>query len=431
MKKPQINIVGGGLAGLSAAYTLLKHGGTNVTLYEARSMVGGRVQSRMVHERNIDFGGFLIYPWYTQCNALIHELGIDTALVKTPLSDIYYFLDDSGVALTENDVPLSVADGLMLWSKSFLKILQTSSLAEPDLLLFGGTTISEYLQLTLGTEGHAGLYETFFDTVGQGYCYGPIDQAKTAFMAPIVRQMKFYGDIRSTSFFPQGSQTLVDHLVREITALGGTIHTNTPITGIDGTVLQSKKQHFESDAIIFAQTASSDLYGSILPNVPTECWYTHFVTVAVELAATPVVGNTKNWGAAFYAPKPEMSAQAVSIMNSSSLYGAELDGCIVMNIVLRNQKASTITPKKISDLVRSELYRLFPNIHNERIVDSVHWTETMPVSQETFVQAVRDANGKNGYYFAGDFLGAPSMETAITTGQNAAKELIATLQISA
>ena len=48
----------------------------------------------------------------------------------------------------------------------------------------------------------------------------------------------------------------------------------------------------------------------------------------------------------------------------------------------------------------------------------------MPVAQEAFVQAVRDAQGKQGYFFAGDFLGAPSIETAIATGNAAAERVV-------
>lgn len=422
-----ISVVGAGLAGLTAAYTLCKNSNANVHIFESESSAGGRVQSRLVHGQNIDFGGFLMYPWYAEGHKLFDDLGIGDLLVKTPLSDIYYFLDSSGVAVKEEDVPFSMGEGLQIWMKSFVKILQTSSLSEPDLTLFDSKTISEYLRSTLGVDSHAGLYETFFDTVNQGYCYGPVDQSKTAFMAPIVRQVKFHGDIRTTSFFPQGSQVIVDHLVREITSLGGTMHYNTPITEIDGLTIRSKDQEFQSDTIVFAQTVSKELYASIMPNIPTECWYTHFITVAVQLPHVPIVGNVSNWGAAFYAPDTTIPQQVLSAINASALYGPELNSCIILNIIVRENDRKTINVNELQGITSKELRRLFPNIHNEEILDFVHWKQTMPVAQETFIQAIRDQHGKNGYYFAGDFLGAPSIETAIATGKKAANDVLANL----
>lgn len=427
MIKKNVAVVGGGLAGLTAAYTLCKNPNIEVHLFESEGSVGGRVQSRMVLGHNIDFGGFLIYPWYTEGHKLFDELGISELLVKTPLSDIYYFLDATGIAVKENDAPLPLGDGLELWLKSFVKLLQTSSVSEPDLILFEGKTISEYLRSTLGVTGPAGAYETFFNTVSQGYCYGPVTQAKAAFMAPIVRQMTFHGDIRTTSFFVQGSKTLTDHLAREITALGGTIHYNTPITNIDGLRFQSSAQEFSADAIIFAQTASKDLYASIMPEVSPDCWYTHFITVAVKLAETPIVGNVNNWGAAFYAPDVTNPHQTVSVINAASLYGSELNSCFILNILIRNGENQTFESKDVNAVVHTELRRLFPNIHNEEVLDFVHWKQTMPVAQEAFVQAVRDRYGKDGHYFAGDFLGAPSIETAIATGKKAANDVLADL----
>jgi len=43
--KRRVIVVGGGVAGLTAGATLLKHGGFDVTLLEADNRIGGRVQS--------------------------------------------------------------------------------------------------------------------------------------------------------------------------------------------------------------------------------------------------------------------------------------------------------------------------------------------------------------------------------------------------
>ena len=55
----KIAVIGGGLSGLAAAYTLSQKG-FSVSVFEAESTCGGRVQSLPVHDRQVDFGGFII-----------------------------------------------------------------------------------------------------------------------------------------------------------------------------------------------------------------------------------------------------------------------------------------------------------------------------------------------------------------------------------
>ena len=412
------------MAGLSAAYALSRGKDVSVTLFESQANLGGRVQSRKVRGRGVDFGGFLLYPWYEETHRLLRELGLTERLRKTPLSEIYYFLGDDGIATKESDVPFSLADGVKIWGKSFFQLIPKPNLAAPDLDRFDGATVSDYLRATLGTPGHAGLYETFFDTVNQGYCYGPVTKSKAAFMAPIVRQVKVHGDIRTTSFFPDGSQALVDALAAGIIANGGSIRLSSPIVSVSGLSVRTEREEFSGDAIVFAQTVSDVLYRQILPGVTPDCWYTHFITAAVELDATPIVANTRDWGAAFYAPNEATPVQALSAINLSSLYGPELASCVMLNVVVRGRDGDALAADEIEQIVLAETTRLFPGNGAGRMVESVHWAKTMPVSQEPFVQAVRDAHGTNGHYFAGDFLGAPSIETAIATGVDAANAIL-------
>ena len=96
---PTIAIVGGGLAGLNAAYQLKKMG-LSSTLYEAKSQVGGRTQSvtgavgpRLV----LDIGGHFINTDHEDMLALADELGLslynrneDTAQSAIPAASYYF-----------------------------------------------------------------------------------------------------------------------------------------------------------------------------------------------------------------------------------------------------------------------------------------------------------------------------------------------------
>lgn len=423
MKKTSIAIVGGGMAGLSAAFRLVQDETLSITLFEATDHLGGRVHHRIIRGHAIDFGGFLIYPWYKECLDLLRALNLTDQLAKTPLSDIFYMLGDDTIGKRDFDLKFSKRDMITLWAKSLVKLLPNTELARPDLDRFHNTTISEYLRTALRAHAHAGIYETFFDTVNQGYCYGSVTQTKAAFMAPIVRQVTLHGDIRSTSFLPDGSGIVLHAIEKEILRRGGIIRKNSPVTHVSGhTINHDASQHY--DGILFAQTVTQDLYRQILPGIEPDCWYTQYITLAVECDATPNVGNTLNWGAAFYEPHAALPLQTHSIINLASLCGTDLRNCLMLNIVVRSPQSATLNSRKLHMLVQKELTRLFPGLEATKILDYVHWEKTMPIAQESFVRAIRAAQGRHGYYFAGDFLGAPSIETAIATGHAAANAVL-------
>jgi predicted NAD/FAD-dependent oxidoreductase len=48
----------------------------------------------------------------------------------------------------------------------------------------------------------------------------------------------------------------------------------------------------------------------------------------------------------------------------------------------------------------------------------------MPIASENFIESKRSGQGLNNIYYAGDFMGCPSMETALLNGKRAAEKLI-------
>ncbi|MFQ3612243.1 MAG: NAD(P)/FAD-dependent oxidoreductase [Cyanobacteriota bacterium] len=75
---PKIAIVGGGLAGLNAAYQLKKLG-LSSTVYEAKSILGGRIQSQAVVELSLinDLGGCFVNSDHEDILELVQELNLE------------------------------------------------------------------------------------------------------------------------------------------------------------------------------------------------------------------------------------------------------------------------------------------------------------------------------------------------------------------
>ena len=82
MLKRKVIIIGGGLAGLSAAYELSQDERFDIHLIEKNNRLGGRIDSYTVNGQTVDVGGFLVYPWYKRYHELIIELNLSEELVK-------------------------------------------------------------------------------------------------------------------------------------------------------------------------------------------------------------------------------------------------------------------------------------------------------------------------------------------------------------
>ncbi|MEE9503505.1 MAG: FAD-dependent oxidoreductase [Thermodesulfobacteriota bacterium] len=97
-KKPKIAIIGGGIAGLAAAYHLQKYN-LDTTLYERRSEVGGKFSTLEVEGIYINRGALMFSRKFNPCfTEIIDELGID-----------YYQLEMSKFILQDGDrlIPLN------------------------------------------------------------------------------------------------------------------------------------------------------------------------------------------------------------------------------------------------------------------------------------------------------------------------------------
>jgi monoamine oxidase len=99
-----IAIVGGGVAGLTAAYRLSK-AGQSVTLYEASDRLGGRMFTRRDFNEDGQFcelGGELVDTGHTALRTLAGELGVEIQPIAPQNGEDFYFFD--GRLRTQRDM---------------------------------------------------------------------------------------------------------------------------------------------------------------------------------------------------------------------------------------------------------------------------------------------------------------------------------------
>ena len=106
MKK--VIVIGGGLAGMSAAYYLLKNGRGryDVTLLESEKHLGGRVLTKKVSGVDVDMGGFMIFPFYRKFKSLVKDLGLKKLLRPIKSNREYYKLKNRGSLVADEKISL-------------------------------------------------------------------------------------------------------------------------------------------------------------------------------------------------------------------------------------------------------------------------------------------------------------------------------------
>jgi hypothetical protein len=200
-------------------------------------------------------------------------------------------------------------------------------------------------------------------------------------------------------------------MAKTIKAKGGKFHLNTTVQSVFKNKLVTNKGDFSADAIVFAKTAS-------------DIKYTHFITALVEFKSTVSIDKDKNWGACMYKENTEYKLPILSAINLKELYTDKMKHFVTLNIKVRDDKILPLTNAELLKVIHPQLKFRFPNAAPIRIVEMVNWKNAMPVSSEKTVDKLNKNQGRNAHYYAGDFMGCPSMETALMTGKNAAKKLI-------
>jgi len=421
MKKHTI-IIGAGLAGLAAGYTLTK-AGHKVTIIEKESYPGGRVRSLPIDGHMVDFGGFIIYPWYKQYHRLIKELGLKKQLRDIPLSTVYYELEKD-VYTPDSKLSFPITDMAKLYAKTLPKMIRYQmDIAKPALHIFKNQSVAEYIRETLEIN-HAGMYETFSDIVCQGYCYGPVTQYKMAVVAPVVLNTTFRGNLKDSVYFFGNNGLFAQALADYITSHGGEIRYSEEVTELKPNSVTTDKSTYTADSIICAARINRALLSDVAPNISVDCPYTKFYNAVIKCDVIPQTNGEDKWGAVFYLPDTTKPLQILSSVNVREMLGGETNGLYInLNIIDRTNK-KTLSKKELQKQLLADVKRIFPNVQSAEIIESIHWTETMPVAEESFIESMREIQGKHNIWFAGDYLGSPSMETALQTGVVAANETV-------
>jgi len=411
MTKKKVIIVGGGLAGLSAAYQLSGTENFEIHLIEKNNHLGGRVDSCNINGQTIDTGGFLIYPWYKCYHQLITELNLSEELLNVPDAPHYYATRHNAQDEYHKGFALSFTEMMQIFFKVFPAPLTDRDPTAPNLNAYNYLTINEYLNSLELPPDKVQLYLDVFDTYLQGYCYAPVAEHKMGFMAATLFQNILHGDMHSASYLKNGSKVFIDAMQQVLVNRGVKIHLNCTMLSAESQQLITNIGSMQADEFIFC-------------NTPTYIQYTRFVTATILFSGAAIVNGDANWGSCFYKEDAAKGLSILSIVNLEKLYTKKVAQHINLNIRVKKSVPIALSDNELFDCICAELPTHFTEIKPLKLVNRIDWHNAMPIATESLVESIKLKQGLNNFYFAGDFLGCPSMETALNTGKRAAQQLI-------
>lgn len=411
--KPKVVVAGAGLAGLAAAYELTKSGRFHVTVLESRDRVGGRVHSVPVDGKPVDVGGFIVYPWYHEYWRLARAIGVGGEFKPIGQTKIFYRLESGGPLYLEGEVPISWREKALFGLRLISDWVQSwPNFRAPNLTQYGAQTIAQTIRPVVGENSSL---EKYIEVVNEGYCYAPNDTYQMSFWQPIAYQVTVHGDLRRGYYLNGNNQRFAEVLADHIRKQGGEIRLGEEVKKIRSGEVTTIAGSYAADYIVNALPAARDWV-----QTGKQISYTHFYAVIGTLDKSPKIKNTNDWSAVFTAASKNVPGITSVIRAAGMVSGVSPETVII------NYKAGdrAIASEELERALQTEIKQIFPDCQWQKTLHIVDWKQAMPIAQVDFVQMTRDLQGQDAIWYAGDYLGGPSMETAVSSGVAAAKGIM-------
>ncbi|ELZ25042.1 flavin-containing amine-oxidoreductase [Halosimplex carlsbadense 2-9-1] len=267
----EVVIVGGGLAGLVAARRLARDG-ADVTLFERRDELGGRVRSREVDGFTLDRGFQVMFTAYP---AVREELDLNALDLRTFAPGATIARPDHRSTLADPfRAPLSVIESALnpdVTVTDKIRVLQLRrelGNADPESLLDGPTeSIREYLD-------RKGFSQKFVENFAAPF-YGGITLDRSLSTDAGVFRYTFSMLSRGATAVPaDGMGAISDQLAARAREAGVSIETGTEITAVDGAAgeatVEAGPETVDADAAVVATDPKRARELTGVESVPTD-----------------------------------------------------------------------------------------------------------------------------------------------------------------
>ncbi len=445
MSAERVVIVGGGFAGLSAAYTLKKQGITPVLL-EAGERAGGRGMGERVDGFSLDMGAFVFTSTYDTAFRICEELGMPLVasqmrfghlrggrwVTTMPDQTFWSFLRQLPSAMAMGFLsPAGMRAGIrvmrqMHHEEDYLSFASNSRLAEID----DQESYGDYLE-------RMGVPEKLRVTMGGPLemVLGDVEPAGQALMrAYIGETMLSSGRV----YMPERGIGSLSEALAEICS--DAIRVSTPARRIvvaDGraTSVVVDGEIIEADAVICAVPGTK--VPDLIPGLP-EATRRALGTVNYSTGCRVVIGMDHSplppgWHGALY---PEDDDTPLLLDRSAFLPACAPRGKSILDLLIGRDRARDLILLEDEEIKRRMLGAArrkappgsaLPGDHEGLFYRVYRWEEALCMGTPGMLAALAKipeqlAGSIDNLFLAGDYMGIPSVNGALSSGQRAATE---------
>ena len=378
----RVGIIGGGVAGLAAAYQLTKEGHF-AEVFEQAPFLGGQASTFDVFGGRLERGYHHLFVSDTDMTELIQELGLGDKLAWLESSVGFYYGGRVWDFASPLDLlrfkPLSIPDRFRvgIWTL----ILQKTGASKSQ--HYEGITAKDWLMRHMGQKGYQVIWEPllrgkfgdFHDKIGMTWIWNKVRLR--------VASRKGAGQ-RERLGYPMGSfGEVIDVLAERIVQQGGAVHTSASVTkivesGETATALDVKLEGEESerreyDAVI--ATTPSYVFTRLAPPMPKE--YQDQLTGINYLSAVLMVlvmdrpFTDKYW---LNIADPDMPF--VALIEHTNLIDRELYGgkhiLYISNYPSRGSELYNMSGEELLDLFVPHLQKINPEFDRSWVIEHHH-----------------------------------------------------------
>ena len=376
----RVGIIGGGMAGMAAAYELTKQGHF-AEVFEAAPFLGGQASTFEVHGGRLERGYHHLFISDTSITELIHELGLGDKLEWLQSSVGFYHDGKIWDFASPKDLllfkPLPFLDRIRvgLWT---LILQKTKSYKK-----FEGVTAAAWLTNHMGKKGYEVIWEPllrgkfgeFHDKIGMTWIWNKVTLR--------VASRKGAGQVERLGY-PMGSfGEVIDVLADRIVQQGGQLHTSSSVAKIieaDGTATDldvqiegGARERREYDAVI--ATTPSYVFTKLAPQMPAD--YVEKIEGINYLSAVlMVLVMDRPFTEKYWMNIADPNMPFVALIEHTNMIDKELYGgkhiLYISNYPSRDSEMYQMSSDDLMDLFVPHLQKINPDFDRSWVVEHHH-----------------------------------------------------------
>ena len=437
MGMPQVIVVGAGIAGLTAANTLLK-AGIAVKILEASGRVGGRMSTDVINGFVVDRGAQFLSSEYELLLSVIREMGLESAIRRT--SRWSAIVRNGKVYRIRGDNPVDALTSGLLNLPEWLKLAwRTWQMRKPLTSL----PLNDYSQWApFDTETAAAWTNRFVGPSVTEYITEPMLQG-FYFQGPEDTSLSL--SLILSAFGLRRSHTLTIEggigRLPEVLASRLDVTLNSPVTslqiGTDSVSVVTVKSRLKADHVVLAipATEARRIYLDVdeLEHRLMATRYSANISIAVMTDSHFQLPASLRTVYGLLIPRRERACiAAISIELNKSRNRSP--GGQLLNIMLCGASSEAMLSLSDDDVLKAampEAEKYLPELSKHTVSTLLYrWTQAEPFShmgRAIDLRRYRDRARDSGkrVWLAGDYMNTPYTEGAAESGQWAAHQIIA------